>query len=79
MPNQAYAYFVRSPHAFARIARVDVSGAQSVSGFLGAITGKDTEGIASLGRHPPLVGRGGRPLIVPHRPALATERVVHIG
>ena len=28
MPHQAYAYFVRSPHAFARIASVDVTAAQ---------------------------------------------------
>ena len=43
------------------------------------LTAKDMEGVGSLGRHPPLNGRGGKGLIVPHRPALAVERVMHIG
>ena len=30
-------------------------------------------GSASIGRHPPLAGRGGKPLILPHRPALAGD------
>jgi CO/xanthine dehydrogenase Mo-binding subunit len=36
-------------------------------------------GLGSIGRHPPLNGRGGKGLMMPHRPALATERVVHVG
>ena len=79
LPQQAYAYFVRSPHAFARIVSVDVSAAQSAPGVLGVLTATDMEGVGSLARHPPLAGRGGKGLIVPHRPALAAERVMHIG
>ena len=79
LPNQAYAYFVRSPHAFARIVSVDATAALSAGGVLGVLTAKDMEGVGSLGRHPPLNGRGGKALIVPHRPALAAERVMHIG
>ncbi|MGA2816605.1 MAG: xanthine dehydrogenase family protein molybdopterin-binding subunit [Xanthobacteraceae bacterium] len=79
LPNQAYAYFVRSPHAFARIVSLDATAAQSASGVLGVLTAKDMEGVGNLGRHPPLNGRGGKALILPHRPALATERVMHIG
>jgi carbon-monoxide dehydrogenase large subunit len=79
LPNQAYAYFVRSPHAFARIVSLDATAAQSASGVLGVLTAKDMEGVGNLGRHPPLNGRGGNALILPHRPALATERVMHIG
>ncbi len=78
-PGQAYAYFVRSPHAFARIVGVDIAAASGAAGVLGVLTAKDMEGIASLGRHPPLAGRGGKPLILPHRPPLAGERAVHIG
>ena len=47
--------------------------------MIGVLTAKDMEGTGSLGRHPPLPGRGGKALVVPHRPALAAERVVHIG
>ncbi|HMK69874.1 MAG TPA: xanthine dehydrogenase family protein molybdopterin-binding subunit [Xanthobacteraceae bacterium] len=79
LPNQAYAHFVRSPHAFARILGVDVSAAQSAPGVVGVLTGEDVEGLGSIGRHPPLNGRGGRALIMPHRPALAVERVMHVG
>ena len=79
LPNQAYAYFVRSPHAFARIVRLDVSAALSAPGIVGALTAKDMAGLGSIGRHPPLNGRGGKGLVMPHRPALAAERVVHVG
>ncbi len=79
LPNQGYAYFVRSPHAFARILRVDVAAALKAPGVVGVLTAKDLDGIGNLSRHPPLAGRGGKALIVPHRPALAGERVMHIG
>jgi aerobic carbon-monoxide dehydrogenase large subunit len=79
VPNQACAYFVRSPHAFARITRIDVAAALAAPGVVGVLTGKDTQGLGSIGRHPPLNGRGGKPLVMPHRPALAAERVMHVG
>src|ERR1700728_1327225 len=79
LPNQAYAFFVRSPHAFAKILSVDVSAALKAPGVLGVLTAKDMEGVGNLGRHPPLPGRGGKNLVLPHRPALAGERVMHIG
>jgi carbon-monoxide dehydrogenase large subunit len=79
LPNQAYAGFVRSPHAFARIVRIDVEAAAKAAGVVGILTGKDMEGIGSIGRHPPLPGRGGKALVMPFRPALASERVMHVG
>ena len=79
LPNQAYAYFVRSPHAFARIVRVDVAAALRSPGVVGVLTGKDLDGIGSVGRHPPVAGRGGKTLVMPHRPALAADRVMHVG
>jgi carbon-monoxide dehydrogenase large subunit len=79
LPRQAYAYFVRSPHAFARITSVGIAEAASAAGVLGVLTAKDTEGVSNVARHPPLAGRGGRTLIVPHRPPLAGERAMHIG
>jgi aerobic carbon-monoxide dehydrogenase large subunit len=79
LPDQAYAYFVRSPHAFAKILSVDVSAALKAPGVIGVLTAKDLEGVGNLGRHPPVPGRGGKNLILPHRPALASERVMHIG
>ena len=79
LPRQAYAYFVRSPHAFARIASIDIEAAAASPGIVGILTGKDLGDTRSISSHPPLPGRGGKPLIMPHRPALAADRVTHIG
>jgi carbon-monoxide dehydrogenase large subunit len=79
MPNQAYAYFVRSPHAFARITRIDTEAARAAKGVVGVLTAKDMEGVGNVGRHPPVAGRNGTKLVMPIRPALAGERVMHIG
>ena len=78
-PNQAYAYFVRSPHAFARIKSIDTAAAAAAPGVIAVLTAKDIEGVGNISRHPPLPGRGGSKLFVSHRPALATDRVMHIG
>ena len=40
-PGQAYAAMVRSPHAHARILRIDTSAAQRMPGVLGVFTGAD--------------------------------------
>jgi aerobic carbon-monoxide dehydrogenase large subunit len=79
MLNQAYAYFVRSPHAFARIVSVDVAAATAAPGIVGILTAEDVKSVGSVSQHPPLPGRGGKAFIVPHRPVLAGERVMHIG
>jgi len=80
-PNQAFGWFVRSPHAFARIGAIDVGRARRAPGVLAVLTAADMAeaGVGNVGRHPPLVGRGGKKLIIPHRPALAGERVMHVG
>ena len=79
LPNQAFAYFVRSPHAFARIVSIDASGATNTPGVIAVLTAKDMEGVGNISRHPPIAGRNGGKLIISHRPALAGERVMHIG
>ena len=80
-PNQAYGVFVRSPHAFARIRSVDVEAARAAPGVVAVLTQGDLDaaGVGSTSLHPPLAGRNGTKLIVPFRPALARERVLHVG
>ena len=78
-PDQAYACFVRSPHAFARIRGVDIGEAQRAPGVLAVLTAADMAGVGSISRAVPQKGRDGAPLKVPHRPALAGERVLHAG
>ncbi|HSE95480.1 MAG TPA: molybdopterin cofactor-binding domain-containing protein, partial [Methylomirabilota bacterium] len=41
LPGQVYAVFVRSPHAHARLRRMDVSKAKQVPGVVAAFTGKE--------------------------------------
>ena len=70
---------MRSPHAFARITRIDTEAARAAPGVVGVLTGNDMEGVGSVRRHPPVNGRAGKKLVIPVRPALAGDRVMHIG
>jgi len=78
-PNQVFAYFVRSPHAFARIVSIDTEAAKNTPDVIAVLTATDMEGVGNISRHPPLPGRNGSKLAVTHRPALARERVMHVG
>jgi carbon-monoxide dehydrogenase large subunit len=79
--NQAHGVFVRSPHAHARVTAIDVAAALASPGVLAVLTHKDLDaaGVGSTSVHPPLAGRDGTKLIVPFRPALARDRVMHVG
>jgi carbon-monoxide dehydrogenase large subunit len=79
LPNQAFGCFVRSPHAFAAIKSIDTAAAANTAGVVAVLTAKDIEGVGNIARHPPLPGKDGTKLIVSHRPALANDRVMHIG
>ena len=79
LTGQTYAYFVRSSHAFADIRSIDTEAAKAVPGVLAVLTATDMEGIGNISQHPPLAGRGGQKLIIPHRPALAGKTVRHVG
>jgi len=82
VPGQAYACFVRSPHAHARIMGIDSSEASALPGVIAILTGKDMEA-AGLGGMPciaVLPGRNGGPgNVTPHRAALCTEIARHAG
>src|SRR5260370_15643362 len=79
MSGQAYAYFVRSPHAFADIRSIDADAARSAPGVLAVLTAADMHGIGNVSQHPPRAGRGGKKLGLPLRPALAGASVRHVG
>jgi carbon-monoxide dehydrogenase large subunit len=80
-PDAAFAVFVRSPHPHARILDVDCAPALAASGALAVLTGADlaAAGIGNVSTPAPLAGRDGAALIVPHRPSLAHDRVLHVG
>ena len=81
LPNQAYATFVRSPHAHARVLSVNTDAARAAKKVLAVFTAEDIKaaGVGSVARHPPVVGRGGAKMAMPFRPALASDKVMHGG
>jgi carbon-monoxide dehydrogenase large subunit len=80
LPNQAYAAFVRSPHAHAKVLKVDTDAARNAKGVLAVLTAADIKaaGIGGISRHPPIAGRGGAKMTMPFRPVLA-ETPMHVG
>jgi carbon-monoxide dehydrogenase large subunit len=48
LTGQAQAYFVRSPHAFADIASIDIAAAKAAPGVLAVLTAADMEGIGNV-------------------------------
>jgi carbon-monoxide dehydrogenase large subunit len=81
LPGQAHAAFVRSPHAHARILSVDTEAARLAPGVLVVLTATDMAAakVTNIARHIPIEGRNGGKLVLPPRPALADERVLHGG
>src|SRR5215831_7804573 len=57
LPGQAYACFVRSPHAHALIGRIDIAAARGTAGVIAVLTGRDAaaDGMKPL-RHTPMPG-----------------------
>src|SRR6185369_2298838 len=81
LPNPAHAYILRSPHAHARILRLDTSKAKVARGVLAVLTGADVEA-DGLGLMPcmiPITSRDGKPRYDTPRPVLAKDRVRHVG
>jgi carbon-monoxide dehydrogenase large subunit len=79
LPGQAYAHFLRSDRAHARIVSVDKQAALGHPGVLAVFTGEDLAELKSLPAALGVKGRGGAELINPGRPALAQGRVRFAG
>jgi aerobic carbon-monoxide dehydrogenase large subunit len=81
LPRQAYAVFVRSPHAHATIRSIDVQRARAAPGVVAVYTGADyaTDGLGMPKANMPRKKRDGSPMFAPQRPALVTDRVRYVG
>src|SRR5262249_42281552 len=81
LPNTAYAAFVRSPHAHARVVSANVDQARKAKKVLAVLTAQDIKAanVGTVSRHPPVLGRGGAKMIMPFRPSLADDKVMHVG
>src|SRR5436190_22222210 len=80
-PGQLYAYILRSPHANARLNRIDTSGATSSPGVVAVFTGQDMakDGIGGLPCGWLINSKDGSPMKEPAHPVLAIDRVRHVG
>ncbi|MDH4188642.1 MAG: xanthine dehydrogenase family protein molybdopterin-binding subunit [Betaproteobacteria bacterium] len=81
LEGQAWAHFLRSDRAHARIVSIDAARARAFPGVLAILTGEDVvaAGFRSLPTLMPVKGRGGMALAAAHRPVLALERVRFVG
>ncbi len=87
LPGQAYACFVRSPHAHARIAGIDVAAARATGGVIAVFIGQDAvaDGMRPL-THTPMPGNPYEEMIrdrdvsfvAPH-PPMPADRVRFVG
>src|SRR5271168_2115556 len=80
-PGQAYAYFLRSPHAHATIDKIDASAALQSKGVVAVLTGADTVA-DKIGAHIGGVtvhSKDGSPMKVGSFPALAHGRALYVG
>ena len=89
LPGQAYAVFVRTPHAHARICSINTGRALAQPGVIAVLTGRDllADGLQPLIHKPAAVGpanpkipnRDGSPAFSAPQYALAIDRVRHVG
>jgi carbon-monoxide dehydrogenase large subunit len=79
LPHQTYAYFLRSPHAHARIRGINTAAAEKAPGVLNIFTGKDTAGIGGLPCGWLITSTDGTPMKEPKHPVLAEGKVRHVG
>lgn len=81
MAHQAYAIFVRSPHAHAEILGIDTAAAAEMPGVHAILTGADyaADGMGPITGASPFKRRDGSPMLRPPRPALTKDRVRYVG
>jgi aerobic carbon-monoxide dehydrogenase large subunit len=81
LSDQFHAAIVRSPHAHADIKNIDTRAALQMPGVHVVLTGTDYEadGFGTMPSMAPYKRRDGSPMYLPHRPAIAIDRVLHVG
>jgi aerobic carbon-monoxide dehydrogenase large subunit len=77
--NATHAYFLRSPHAHARIRGLDTSRAKAAPGVVAIFTGDDLTGVNGLPCGWLITGTDGKPMNEPPHPVLAKGKVRHVG
>ena len=80
-PGQAYAYFVRSPHAHATIKSIDVHEAAGMPGVVAVLNGAQlaADKIGNLICGWMIHSKDGSPMKMAAHPALANGKACHVG
>ena len=79
LPNQTYGYFLRSPHAHAKIRAIDTSKAKQAPGVIAVYTSADLEGVNGLPCGWLITSVDGAPMKEPPHPVLAKGKVRSVG
>ena len=79
LPNQTHAYFLRSPHAHAKIRSIETSKAKQAPGVIAVYTGADLEGVNGLPCGWLITGTDGTPMKEPPHHVLAKGKVRYVG
>ncbi|MGH6989156.1 MAG: xanthine dehydrogenase family protein molybdopterin-binding subunit, partial [Stellaceae bacterium] len=77
-PGQTYAYILRSPHAHAKLGKIDTGGAKAAPGVVAVFTGEDIQ-VGSLPCGWAVKFKDGSPQHEPPHPVLAQGKVRHVG
>src|SRR6266700_1232289 len=80
-PGQAHAYFVRSPHAHAKIRKIEIKTAAAMPGVLAVLTGSElaADKIGNLVCGWMIHSKDGSPMKMAPHPALATGKACYVG
>ncbi len=79
LPNMAHAHIVRSPHAHAKIQKIDTSAAESADGVIAIFTGKDLEEVNGVPCGWQVNFKNGDIMKEPKHPLLVSDRALHAG
>ncbi len=79
LPNQTHAYFLRSPHAHAKIRGIDTAKAKQAPGVIAVCTSADLEGVNGLPCGWLITSADGTPMKEPPHPVLAKDKVRYVG
>src|SRR5262245_58805847 len=80
-PGQCHAFFLRSPHAHARIKRIDSASATAMPGVVAVLTGGDLQAdkIGNLICGWTIHSKDGSPMKMAPHPAIAHGKANHVG
>jgi len=79
LPNQSYAFFLRSPHAHAKIRSINTAAAMKAPGVLAIYTGKDFASVGGLPCGWLINSIDGTPMKEPRHAVLAEDKVRYVG